>query len=677
LLKQYKKLEKNTNLTTIQIKDVLNRTGKRIADSATGFNFSRLNVFAALVSIDETAPTLNISQPLNTTYTSNISLALNFTASDNLNLSDCWYSIDSAANISLTNCANTTFNATEGEHKINIYANDSAGNINHTNVTFNINLGFYSISACKNITSAGTYTLNTSINNSANLACINITASDVAIDCVDFSKWIDGTDVSISFGVAASGSQTAKLTNITIKNCNVTDWFYGIYYNFVENSTIVNVTSLTSLTFGLFINSSSFNRISNVTAGDTSDSGIFLSSGANYNTLTNITAINNIYSGIYMLYQADHNQVSKAAFINNTWGFVSAYSINNTVYNATYSNNSGTDINATDTNLDISDTTILNYSFTNTTVTIRNTSAAAINFPNLTVTNGTNFSADVILRNNYVFVNSSSVPGLNKSAKISFYGLSFNNPRILRDGAVCPSRICTKLSYAAGNGTLIFNVTGFSNYSAEDYCGNGNCDSGESCSSCSADCGSCTSPPSSGGGGGGGGGAVGTTYLEGALREGREVNRVLQKYDKIKFTLRENEHNLTTSSVTQNEAAFELNSSSLKFALHAGESRKFNLTDEKFYDLLVRLNNIANFKANLSMMAILEAIPAEKPAIENITNITKPLENVTRTGQGAGAVKPSPLWQNKAFLTTLSILIISLFATLCLIHKLLKRQKTI
>ncbi|MFH1710818.1 MAG: hypothetical protein ABH840_00735 [Nanoarchaeota archaeon] len=36
-------------------------------------------------------------------------------------------------------------------------------------------------------------------------------------------------------------------------------------------------------------------------------------------------------------------------------------------------------------------------------------------------------------------------------------------------------------------------------------CGNGICDSGESCSSCPVDCGECAAPPSAGGGGGGGG----------------------------------------------------------------------------------------------------------------------------------------------------------------------------
>ena len=44
--------------------------------------------------------------------------------------------------------------------------------------------------------------------------------------------------------------------------------------------------------------------------------------------------------------------------------------------------------------------------------------------------------------------------------------LTFTNPRILRDNEVCPSDICTMESYDDGNLTL--NVTGFSEYSAEE-----------------------------------------------------------------------------------------------------------------------------------------------------------------------------------------------------------------
>ncbi|MFH1787277.1 MAG: hypothetical protein ABH811_00575 [archaeon] len=67
---------------------------------------------------------------------------------------------------------------------------------------------------------------------------------------------------------------------------------------------------------------------------------------------------------------------------------------------------------------------------------------------------------------NRIELNSTSLNNFNKSATLYIYNLSFSDPRILRDGEICPSFICTKLSYSGG--TLMFNVTGFSVYSSEE-----------------------------------------------------------------------------------------------------------------------------------------------------------------------------------------------------------------
>jgi hypothetical protein len=70
---------------------------------------------------------------------------------------------------------------------------------------------------------------------------------------------------------------------------------------------------------------------------------------------------------------------------------------------------------------------------------------------------------------NRIEINSTALPNFNKPATLSLYNLTFSNPRILRDGAVCPSSICTFENYSGGTlKTLKFNVTGFSVYSAEE-----------------------------------------------------------------------------------------------------------------------------------------------------------------------------------------------------------------
>jgi len=91
-----------------------------------------------------------------------------------------------------------------------------------------------------------------------------------------------------------------------------------------------------------------------------------------------------------------------------------------------------------------------------------------------------NLDSNTNISSNKIELNSTALPNFNKPATLLLYNLTFTNPRILKNGAVCPSAICTKESYT-GN-TLKFNVTGFSVYSAEET----------------------TETPISGGGGGGG-----------------------------------------------------------------------------------------------------------------------------------------------------------------------------
>ncbi|MBD3252737.1 hypothetical protein GF386_03340 [Candidatus Pacearchaeota archaeon] len=67
---------------------------------------------------------------------------------------------------------------------------------------------------------------------------------------------------------------------------------------------------------------------------------------------------------------------------------------------------------------------------------------------------------------NRIELDSSELPNFNQQATLWLYNLSFSNPRILRNGDICPSNICVKESYS--NGILRFNVTGFSVYSAEE-----------------------------------------------------------------------------------------------------------------------------------------------------------------------------------------------------------------
>ncbi|MFH1801556.1 MAG: hypothetical protein ABH804_01845 [archaeon] len=111
--------------------------------------------------------------------------------------------------------------------------------------------------------------------------------------------------------------------------------------------------------------------------------------------------------------------------------------------------------------------------------------------------NVVDFDRYLTISNNLVSINNFMLPYLNKSVTISIYNLNYVLPEILHDGVVCSD--CTQISYEWG--ILVFTAENFSSsYSVREgstlpICGNGVCEAGEDCSSCSADCGTCPVTP--------------------------------------------------------------------------------------------------------------------------------------------------------------------------------------
>lgn len=108
---------------------------------------------------DSTNPTLTINDPDNTTYSST-NVSLNYNADDDTGLDKCWYSLDGGdTNTTIANCANTTFTGSTGSNTLNVYVNDTTGNLNNTeSVSFSIDTTgpTVSISAPTNITYSST-----------------------------------------------------------------------------------------------------------------------------------------------------------------------------------------------------------------------------------------------------------------------------------------------------------------------------------------------------------------------------------------------------------------------------------------------------------------------------------------------------------------------------------------
>ena len=86
------------------------------------------------VTIDTLLPALAVQSPINTNYTTTL-IDLNYTASD-INLDKCWYTNVTGNTLPLSSCNNVSFTALQGVNSITVYANDSANNINSSQISF-------------------------------------------------------------------------------------------------------------------------------------------------------------------------------------------------------------------------------------------------------------------------------------------------------------------------------------------------------------------------------------------------------------------------------------------------------------------------------------------------------------------------------------------------------------
>jgi len=115
LIKQYLRLT-NQGRTPGEIEELLNKTGKRIYDSGTGLNFSRIDVYSAIMELNA-PPVIVLNKPENASLTDKNYSILNWTCKDpeGKNMTAFVYGDNESANTLLnsTNCssnASCTYN---------------------------------------------------------------------------------------------------------------------------------------------------------------------------------------------------------------------------------------------------------------------------------------------------------------------------------------------------------------------------------------------------------------------------------------------------------------------------------------------------------------------------------------------------------------------------------------
>src|SRR3990172_8179800 len=171
------------------------------------------------------------------------------------------------------------------------------------------------ISNCIEISSQGEYVLNSNLTNST--TCIKITSNDVIFDGAGYringTGWINGTTGKLDTkGISVENS----LTNVTVKNITLTNWYYGIYV--ISSSNISLSGNNASNNFeGISLAFSSNNMLIGNNASN-NFRGIYLAS-SNNNTLIDNNASNN-FEGIYLV-SSRNNTLSGNNMSENVYNF--------------------------------------------------------------------------------------------------------------------------------------------------------------------------------------------------------------------------------------------------------------------------------------------------------------------------------------------------------------------
>jgi len=200
------------------------------------------------------------------------------------------------------------------------------------------------ISSCTTLDQAGaTYYLNQSIWDSNVSICMDITANNITLDCQGYT--IDGDDYLARIAIWIYRSSPEN-TNITIKNCIISDYGDGVYLYNANNNTIANTTSKSNrgydleigyYGYGIHLYNSSDNRVINCMANSNHDDGIYLEDSSG-NEIVNCTANSNHDDGIY-LYNSPNNEIVNCTANSNCYGIHLYNSPNNEIVNCTANSN--------------------------------------------------------------------------------------------------------------------------------------------------------------------------------------------------------------------------------------------------------------------------------------------------------------------------------------------------
>lgn len=555
IVKEYLKLTGQTKTST-QIENAFNSTGLSLSDGSKVYR--RIDVYSALVYFDINAPNVSLISPGNNSFLSDSSYIFNCNGSD-LSLKNLTFFLWNS-----TAVYNQTFFDLSGVSYYNMSLNVS----NISSGVYKWNCLFHDQNASRTFASAN-FTLN------------------VGLPEVNLSSPLTSLFTKNNQTYTCNATSLSVLSNITFFLWNNTG---------IENSSVINVTGLS--------NGSSFSY-NFIKEGDYSWNCLFVNS----NGLRSFASSNNT-----VRYDIALPVVSVISPVNLSW--YNAARLNASINeNGTcvYSFNHGTtnnSMNSSDNrNFTSVNSTLLQGNLYNVTFYC-NDSAGNLNYSDLI-----NFNVDLIKPNvSSISPTDGYSPSQTGTQDVLFSYNASDNINL----SSC-SLVLDEVSVALNDSAILSNESNEVTYSVS---------SGThywffNCSDIASNFGNSslrsiviTASPSSTSSGGGGGAATTSIAVSdstiGYSQVASGYSEQISRGGNIKFQILagaeiEN-HTLLVNYVTDTLANLTLFSNPVNFALSIGQSAKFNLSSDRFYDLFVRLENISAGKVNLTIIQINEAI---------------------------------------------------------------------
>jgi len=178
--------------------------------------------------------------------------------------------------------------------------------------------------------------------------------------------------------------------------------------------------------------------------------------------------------------------------------------------------------------------------------------------------------------------------------------------------------------------------------------------------------------PPSGGTTGGGGGAPTSFWTQTyeindeSFKQG--YTKELAVKNRLKFSVNNEEHYVGILELNETIATIEVSSKTRQANLSIGQEEKFELTNDNFYELLVKLNSIENNKANLTIKSIYEEIPKESEKKEEKAEEAEEEKEKEKTKE-----KPNLIGLAEKIKRIWLVVIIIILLVIILINKFLKK----